>query len=353
MTLKHPAFKLSLAATLVAALPALAQAGEDGLSPLWFSLDLGAGMGLTQDDYQQQADDAGLDVTLSNDNTARLAWKAGAGWTLWQPPESPFTLSTQVEWFDLGEVDVSYSGSVNESQLEGLYDDLKSIHPESGNGLALGLSGHWQGFRSDKLRALGLGAELGATYWWQTYELKGVEGDVVRTDETRGAGWYAGLTSDYAVSPQWSVRGGWRVYGLDTETAQTFSLGLAYTFNGRADATPQVVTAIPEPPPAPEPQTSPVGRPDQFSLDQAGTGQLDVLANDSDPNGKSLRVIWVEGSRAGSLSIIDNRTRVQYEHDGGSTTSDAFRYWLSNGNEEVGPIQVEVYIPPSRLTEPD
>lgn len=348
MILIHPSLKLSLAAVLVAGLPVAATAGEDNLSPLWFSLDLGAGMGLTQDNYQQQADDAGLDVTLNNANAPRLAWKIGAGWNLWQAPESPLTLATQLEWFDLGQVDLSYSGSVSQSRLENLYDELKNIHPESGNGLALGFSGRWQGFGQDQFRALGLGAELGATYWWQTYELNGVEGDVVRTDDTSGAGWYAGLLSDYALTPQWRLRGGWRVYGLDTETAQTFSLGLAYSLKTRADEASPAVASSPEPVSAPEPVSPPLGRPDQYSLDQAGTGRFDVLANDSDPEGKPLRLVWVEGSRAGNLDITDDGTRVRYEHDEGNATRDSFRYWFSNGVEEVGPVHVEVRILPAR-----
>lgn len=344
MMLLRRSLTLSLAAVLVAGLPVVAIADEGSLTPLWFSLDLGAGMGLTQDNYQQQADDAGLDVTLNNPNNARLAWKVGAGWDLWQAPQSPFTIATQLEWFDLGQVDLSYSGSVNQSQLENLYDELESIHPESGNGLALGITGRWQGFEQDRFSAFGLGAELGATYWWQTYELKGVNGDVVRTDKTSGAGWYAGLLSDYTLTPQWQLRGGWRVYGLDTETVQAVSLGLTYRLKGRPSEAPVVV----EPAPTPEPASPPTGQPDQFTLDQASTDRFDVLANDSDPSGKPLRVVWVEGSEAGKLTIIDDGTGVQYEHLGGNERRDTFRYWFSNGVTEVGPVIVNVGILPVR-----
>lgn len=355
MTLIHPSLKMSLAAVLVAGLPVAATAGEDNLSPLWFSLDLGAGMGLTQDNYQQQADDAGLDVTLNNANAPRLAWKIGAGWNLWQAPETPFTLATQLEWFDLGQVDLSYSGSVNQSQLENLYDELKSIHPESGNGLALGFSGQWQGLGQDKFRALGLGAELGATYWWQTYDLNGVEGDVVRTDDSSGAGWYAGLLSDYALTPQWKLRGGWRVYGLDSETVQAFTLGFSYRMKALHRGAPQTdgeESPQAEPTVETTPSPAPIGIPDRYTLDQGGSRALDLLANDSDPAGLPLHIVWVEGASAGALQINEGRQSVQYTHPGGNGTSDSFRYWLSNDKVEIGPVMVELSILPTSLAEP-
>ena len=344
MTLTHPTLKLTLAAALVAGVSAPTLATENDLSPLWFSLDIGAASALTQEDYQDQTDDAGFDeVTVSASDTARLAWRLGAGWDFRRPPDSPFTLATQVEWFNLGEVDLSYSGSVPNSELEALYDELESIHPESGSGIAWGLSGQWRGFEQRRLQRLALGAELGATYWWQSYELDDVNGEVARTDETSGAGWYGGLLADYQLAPQWTTRAGWRVYGLDNETVQTITLGLTYNPNRRrADEAP--LAADPDAVPAPETLLTPLGRPDQFSLDQAGTGQFDVLANDSDPNGEPLHLVWVAGSQAGQLQITDDRQAVVYRHDGSDQTSDGFRYWFSAGETEMGPVNVSLSI---------
>ena len=344
MTPTHPRLKLSLAAALVAGFTAPAMAAEAQLSPLWFSFDLGAATGLTQDDYQQQADDAGLNVTVSDPNTARPAWKAGIGWDLWHANGTPATLATTLEWFDLGQVDLSYSGSVNQSQLETLYDGLQGIHPESGNGLALGLTGHWQGFNGT-LRPLGLGFEAGATYWWQTYELNGVDGDVVRTDDSNGPGWHAGVLADYQIAPQWRIRGGWRLYGLDSEVVQTASFGLAWRLNDWRRGDPETrPEPQPDTRPAPKPTLPPFGRPDRASVDQNGEVRIEVLANDSDPNNRPLRVIWVEGGSHGYLRIGEDGQTILYRHRSGGPGEDRLRYWLTNGETEVGPIPVTVTV---------
>lgn len=342
MTIAPHAARLTLAATLVAAPAIPATADNTVTSPLWFSLDLGAGFGLNRDDYQQQANDAGLNVTVSDTDTARLAWKAGIGWDLWRADAAPFTLATTLEWFDLGEVNLSYSGSVNQSELENLYDGLRDIHPDSGNGLAAGLSGRWQGFEG-RLRPVSLGIETGATYWWQTYELNGVDGDVVRTDNSSGPGWYAGLLAGYQLAPQWRLRGGWRLYGLDSEWVQTASLGLAWQLSDRRPGEPGTVPQ-PQAMPEPAPAIPPLGRPDRARVDQNGEVRIEVLANDRDPNNRPLHVTWAEGSNHSYLRIGEDGRTIIYRHRSGEPGEDHVRYWLSNGETEVGPIPVTVTI---------
>ncbi|GGX49880.1 OmpA family protein [Saccharospirillum salsuginis] len=346
MTLTHSTLKLSLAAALVAATTP-AWSNEEKPGPLWFSLDAGAATALTQDDYQQQIDDAGFDdVTVSAPDTARFTGRLGAGWDFWQRDDSPFTLAAQAEWFSLGPVDLSYSGSIPQSELDDLYDALVGIHPDSGNGLALGVSGRWQGFDADRLRPLSLGGELGANYWWQRFELDDINGDTARTDETDGAGWYGGLLADYRLTPQWSTRAGWRVYGLDSETTQTLTLGLTFRLNTRQPPEPEPVQEPITPESEPAPIPAPIGQPDSFTLDRDSEQTLDVLANDSDPSGLPLRIIWVEGASAGQVQVVDNGLAIHYRHEGGDETSDAFQYWFTNGENEVGPVQVSLTLNP-------
>jgi len=346
MTLTPSTLKLTLAAALVASTTP-AWSNEGNPSPLWFSLDAGAATALTQDDYQQQLNDAGFDdVSVNAPDTARFAWRLGAGWDVWRRDDSPFTLAAQAEWFSLGQVDLSYSGSIPQSELEDLYDALETIHPDSGDGLALGVSGRWHGFDTERLRPLSLGGELGATYWWQQFELDDVNGNTARTDETNGAGWYGGLLADYRLTPQWSTRAGWRVYGLDTETAQTLTLGLTFRLKTRQPPEPEPVEEPVKPEPEPEPIPAPIGQPDSFTLDRGSERTLDVLANDSDPNGLPLRITWVEGTSAGQVQVVDTGLAIQYQHEGGDEVSDAFQYWFTNGESEVGPIQVSLTLNP-------
>ncbi len=355
MTLTHPTLKLTLAAALVAGVSAPTLAVENDLSPLWFSADIGAATNLTQDDYQDQADDAGFDeVTVSASDTARLTWRLGAGWDFWRRPDSPFTFATQLEWFHLGDVDLSYSGSVPNSELEAMYDELESIHPESGNGLAWGLSGRWQGFNQGRLQRLGLGAELGATYWLQRYELDDVNGDTARTDNTEGAGWYGGLLADYQLTPQLTTRASWRVYGLDSETVQTATLGLTYRFKAwQKTPEPEPIVEEPAPEPMPQPEPVPVGKADQYTLEQDSSQALNLLDNDTIPTGQSVGISWVEGATAGQLRVNPGRQSVQYTHLGGNETQDSFRYWLNNGATEVGPFDVSITLTPVTPTPQD
>lgn len=344
MTLTHLPLRLGLAALAVTSASMTARS-DDQPSPIWFSLDVGTAAALTQDDYQQETEDAGFnDVTVNASDTTRFAWRLGAGWDLWRQSESPFTLATQIEWFSLGQSDLSYSGSVSQSELDDLYDALETIHPDSGSGLALGVSGRWQGFQAESLRPLSLGGEMGATYWWQRYELEDVNGDRARTDETNGAGWYGGLLADYRLTPRFSTRAGWRAYGLDSEIAQTLTLGLTVRLGrGHASAPVENQTSTE---PKPTPTIAPIGQPDAFTLDPGRRQTLDVLANDTDPNGLPLRISWVDGATSGAVQTINDGTAVRYRHQGGNDESDTFQYWVTNGETEAGPVRVNLTLAP-------
>lgn len=69
---------------------------------------------------------------------------------------------------------------------------------------------------------------------------------------------------------------------------------------------------------------------------------IDVLANDSDPNGDALELVSVSAASGGTTSIVGDSVR--YESDGGFTGTDSFTYTVrdAGGAEVTGEVTVTV-----------
>ncbi len=69
---------------------------------------------------------------------------------------------------------------------------------------------------------------------------------------------------------------------------------------------------------------------------------IDVLANDSDPNGDELELVSVSSASGGTTSIVGDSIR--YESDGGFTGTDTFTYTVrdAGGAEVTGEVTVTV-----------
>lgn len=311
-----------------------AKAIEFDISNFWLSMDVGLSSNLIQEDYQQSADDKGLDVTISDPQTARLAWKAGLGWDFWGTPDGQLMLSTQLEWISLGNVNLDYSGEINnDTEREVIYDGLADVHPNSGNGIGFGFSSRWKGLENLNIDPFELGAELGLFSWWQEYELNGINESSVRTDKASGLGWYGGLHFDYQIDPRWSARAGTRLYGIEEELLQSTRVGLTYRF-GAKPAEPTIVEV--EVPAGPTMD-------DRYVLTRSSSQPLNVLLNDA-PAGDNLTIARISQARSGDLMISGDRRRIRYRHSGDDAEIDQFEYWLNNGEGEVGPIQVMIEI---------
>ncbi|MEM8770548.1 MAG: cadherin-like domain-containing protein [Pseudomonadota bacterium] len=82
---------------------------------------------------------------------------------------------------------------------------------------------------------------------------------------------------------------------------------------------------------------------DIVTIDIGGRVTIDVLANDSDPDGDRLNIDGIGEARHGSVWVTDDG-RVVYEADPNFSGTDEFTYWVEddNGNFSQGTVQVTV-----------
>jgi hypothetical protein len=78
----------------------------------------------------------------------------------------------------------------------------------------------------------------------------------------------------------------------------------------------------------------------------AGVGspvKINVLANDSDPDGDLLTVTWVSDPANGSAAINPDKI-VTYKPDGCFVGTDTFTYWIDDGKggSDSGVVKVQV-----------
>ena len=89
-------------------------------------------------------------------------------------------------------------------------------------------------------------------------------------------------------------------------------------------------------------QTAPTAVADDVVVAEGGVVEIDVLANDLDPQGGQLVVTGASGAQHGS--VMCGSETCTYQHDGGGSTSDRFRYTIRNeyGETAVGVVRIEV-----------
>lgn len=76
---------------------------------------------------------------------------------------------------------------------------------------------------------------------------------------------------------------------------------------------------------------SPVATPDSISISPGDTVIIDVLANDSDPEGELLVITAVTGANKGSVSWQPGDSTISYSHNPRRKGSDSFSYTVSDG----------------------
>lgn len=90
--------------------------------------------------------------------------------------------------------------------------------------------------------------------------------------------------------------------------------------------------------------TPPTAVDDPYTVDEGGYGTIDVLSNDSDPDGDPLTITTVSQGAHGPVS--QDGSAVTYTHDGSETTSDSFTYTMSDGRGGTATATVAVTVAP-------
>jgi len=86
----------------------------------------------------------------------------------------------------------------------------------------------------------------------------------------------------------------------------------------------------------------PVAEDDTYSVDAGVATELDVLANDSDPDGDTLTITAVTGAANGSTVLAGGV--LTYTPNAGFTGDDTFTYTVSDGNDHSDTATVTVTV---------
>lgn len=122
--------------------------------------------------------------------------------------------------------------------------------------------------------------------------------------------------------------------------ADSFTYTIEDARGGRATATVRITVTADTPTNRP-----PIARDDLTGQYKGGTSIINVLANDEDPDGDTLRVISITTPANGSAQIIGNGTQVSYTSRlGVNSGPDAFTYTISDGNGNTATARIVVTI---------
>jgi subtilisin family serine protease len=88
---------------------------------------------------------------------------------------------------------------------------------------------------------------------------------------------------------------------------------------------------------------------DTAAVDQGGSVEIDVLANDSDPDGDPLTIESFTQGAGGTVTKTDSG--LTYAHNGSSTESDSFTYTVSDGRggTDTATVSIDVLSPAETL----
>ena len=103
----------------------------------------------------------------------------------------------------------------------------------------------------------------------------------------------------------------------------------------------------------PTPNVAPTAEDDQTVTREGTSVSIDVLANDSDPDGDTMTVTDLSDPANGSVAINPDET-VEYTPGPGFVGTDTFTYTANDGQSESAPATVTVFVtPPNKLLASD
>ena len=115
-----------------------------------------------------------------------------------------------------------------------------------------------------------------------------------------------------------------------SDTGDTFTFTLVDDQGAAPDAAPEGgytfdITV------RPDTNLAPIARNDAASVDEGGAVTVDVLANDSDPDGSiDPSTVQVESPPSSGQAAVEPGGSITYTHDGSETTGDSFSYTVAD-----------------------
>jgi len=162
-----------------------------------------------------QLSDNGINTTVNSSGSSR------AGWQLFTAYQFTAALGVEVAYVDLGEVDVSFTGSA--SSIDAFISSIDNIGSDTAQGFRLSATYHYE--LAEKLKLQG---RLGVFRWDNEYIYYG--DSIIKKFKNSGSDISFGLALEHVLTDSVSANLAWDHYVLDSETANLFSLGLSYRF---------------------------------------------------------------------------------------------------------------------------
>jgi VCBS repeat-containing protein len=91
---------------------------------------------------------------------------------------------------------------------------------------------------------------------------------------------------------------------------------------------------------------APVAQPDTATVDEGGTVNIAVLANDSDVDAGTVLTPAIDTAPVNGTATLNPDGTVTYVHDGGETTSDSFTYHVTDSALNSATVTVSVTVTP-------
>ncbi|MFM7183089.1 MAG: PQQ-dependent sugar dehydrogenase [Verrucomicrobiales bacterium] len=169
-----------------------------------------------------------------------------------------------------------------------------------------------------------LHADDNAELWLSTTESPDQRQRIARVPEWTDAGDYGKFPEQVSAAIPLQAGKFYFIEALQKEGGGGDNLGVAWSYTGQS----RVI--VPGSRLSPWQNLSPMARADAAVVNRGGVVGVNVLVNDSDPNGfsdlnlSSLAIVWPPASGTTSLDLVNGR--VIYTHGGGPGSTDTFTY---------------------------
>ncbi|KZY64911.1 hypothetical protein A3735_24800, partial [Oleiphilus sp. HI0061] len=201
--------------------PSLSEASESPLTSL-NRLYINSALGLSYtstdlNEFDQQLQSNGLDAKAIDENSERLGWRFGLGYEL----NNNWAL--ELNYLDLGEVDIKFEGAYTDS--ESFFNAVKKIHPESGAGWEI--SGSYRQTFLDRFSAF---AKAGIFSWQGSYDASQF-GSNQGEHKTSGSSFSYGIGAGSKITDNWQLDAQLERFELDNDSSYLASVSLKYRFD--------------------------------------------------------------------------------------------------------------------------